>query len=1280
MIDSGASGSVISHDFAKRHSLPRRCKSTPVPILAVDDRPIATGLITQDVTTQLTVQNHIEMISLSIVSVSYPIILGLDWLRRHNPDIDWGRMQLTLHCCRDLGSAPTRTHALSADDVSTSRADNPSLATSSSNSWDGFGRSATSRPGADGFGRPSSPVSRLSSHCSRIRTLTPKKFLQTIRTDNAAISAFTFDPKTSTVTSELDDALHNYYDAEPDPSEWDNIRESIPLPYRSFQDTVFNPKEFDHLPPHRPYDVDIELEPGKIPPFGPLYRLSAEERDALAKHLADNLKRGHIRRSTSQCAAPVLFTRKKTGELRLCVDFRKLNAITRKNRYPLPLVNDLLDRVQGAKIFTILDLKSAYSHVRIKEGDEWKTAFRTPLGLFEHLVMPYGLTNAPAAFQSFIQDVLREHLDVFCVAYLDDILIFSRTPEEHEQHVRLILEKLRDAKLYANPRKCDWHKTSVEFLGYIIGADGVSMNPKKLSTITDWPEPETVKDVQSFLGFANFYRRFIPHFSRIVLPLTALTQKTSPFVFGQEQRNAFLELKEAFLNAPVLRHFDPLVPCTVFTDASDFALSGVLHQPDESGDLHPVAFYSRKFTPAEINYDVHDKELLAIVDTFRDMRAWVLGSPHTISVVCDHRNLEYFMASQVLNRRQARWAMFLSDYDFQLTWAPGSENVADAPSRRPDFLPQRGDDVLTGQRRIVLTARHISPLYPPVEPSADVPPAYITAALTMLSLDSSDLLDRFKTAFAADDTWREAVANGSSDFSVQQDLVFHKGRLYVPPSLRLEILRSRHDVPSAGHPGRTRTTSLVMRDYSWPGASTYVRRYCEACDTCARIKAPRHKPYGLLHPLEIPDRPWRAITFDLIVKLPLSHGYDSILVVCDRLTRAAHFIPCNESIDAPRLAQLFLDRIFRYHGLPDSIVSDRGSVFVSNFWRALCTLLQVDVKASTAFHPQTDGLTERTNQTLETYLRAYCSYQQDDWVDYLPLAEFAFNNLENASTQQTPFFANFGYHPTFEPRLAEPSTVPAAADLAARLDVIHAELRAELAHSQQRQARYYDCHALPDPDFAPGRLVWLLRRNISTTRPSDKLDHRRLGPYPIERKVAPNAYLLRLPPYLSRLYPVFHVSLLEPYADPSLFHPHAQPLPFALPDDPVLHVTNVLDCRRVGQRYDYLTEYGHCPPDEHVWIPLYDLPSDDYVHELIDRFHRRNPRAPRPHPIVFQKPATYSDVPIPLPPATSAFEPPSRNPSPPLASSPYSALDYTSPAQTTLRSGRVSKPPVRLDL
>lgn len=419
--------------------------------------------------------------------------------------------------------------------------------------------------------------------------------------------------------------------------------------------------------------------------------------------------------------------------------------------------------------------------------------------------------------------------------------------------------------------------------------------------------------------------------------------------------------------------------------------------------LHPVAYYSRKFTPAEINYEVHDKELLAVVDSFRDMRAWLMGTAQPVSVICDHRNLQYFMTSHVLNRRQARWSMFLSEFDFKLEWGPGTQNVADAPSRRPDFVPKKGDDVLTIQNKALLSPYHLSNISPQ---STDSPAPATISGLTTLSIDNSELLQKFQAAYHQDTEWREALLRGDTSFQAQNDMVFHNGRVFVPQPLRTDILHQRHDCVLGGHPGRTRTVENVLRDYSWPGIYTYVRRYVAACDVCNRIKIPRHKPFGLLKPLDIPERPWKSISMDFIVKLPLSHGYDSIWVVCDRLTRAAHFIPCRENMSASELAWLFVDRIFRYHGLPDSIISDRGSIFVSNFWSALTSRLNISSRHSTAYHPRTDGLTERTNQSLETYLRGYCSYQQDDWVDYLPLAEFVFNNAENASTKQSPFYAN----------------------------------------------------------------------------------------------------------------------------------------------------------------------------------------------------------------------------------------------------------------------------------
>lgn len=415
----------------------------------------------------------------------------------------------------------------------------------------------------------------------------------------------------------------------PEPPPPADFLEHVPEKYHSYA-SVFSPVDVEKLPLHRDgFDMSIDPEDDQKPPFGPLYHLSALERQTLFDYIEDNLRKGFIRRSTSSAASPVLFVRKKTGELRLCVDYRGLNAITKKNRYPLPLLDDLLDRVQGCKVFSVIDLKNAFNLIRIREGDEWKTAFRTHLGLFEYTVMPFGLTNAPGTFQAYIQDTLRDLLDVVCVVYIDDILIFSHTQEEHDEHVKLVLERLRDAGLFANAKKCEFDRSEVEYLGYLIGADGVKMHSRKLETIANWPRPSSMRDIQSFLGFTNFYRRFIDNYARIVMPLNRLTKKSArdtPFEFPVDAVDAFESLKRAFLSEPVLRHFDPSLPSTLATDASDFAIAGVLHQPDADGLLHPVAFFSRKLSPAEINYEVYDKELLAVVESFRDMRAWLVGA------------------------------------------------------------------------------------------------------------------------------------------------------------------------------------------------------------------------------------------------------------------------------------------------------------------------------------------------------------------------------------------------------------------------------------------------------------------------------------------------------------------------------------------------------------------------------------------------------------------------------------------------------------------------------
>lgn len=777
---------------------------------------------------------------------------------------------------------------------------------------------------------------------------------------------------------------------------------------------VLSDVEADKLPPHRPSDLHITLQEGKMPPFGRLYSLSEPERKALKKYVEEQLKLNFIRPSASPAAAPVIFVKKKyNNELRLCVDYRGLNAITVKDRFPIPLVTDLVDAVQGSKVFSKIDLKHAYHLIRVAEGDEWKTAFRTPQGLHEYLVMPFGLANAPAAFQRYMELTLRTLLGVSVVCYLDDILVYSKDRRSAVADLRKVLELLGKAGLYARLPKCQFFQEEVEFLGYRINGNSIKMDPAKLSTVRDWPRPRNVRDVQSFIGFLNFYRRFVPGFSSLAAPLTDLTRGSIEFTCS-EQQCAFDHFKEVFTSAPFLTIFDPARPCTVVPDASSFALAAVLFQPEGDGRLQPVCYMSRKLRAAEKNYEIYDKELLAIVEAFRAWRAWLVGSPRKIRVRSDHKNLEYFRTTRLLNQRQARWSLFLSDFDFEIEHLAGKKNPADLPSRRADYAEQvdpQSSSVLLKPTLFVTTpptpllSSIVAPvgLHPPREGLATIEPD--SQAIAELLLKAWPLAKHLQQRFRLQDP----------DYSLDSTTNFYKykNKTYIPPSLRSRILFEHHDIAAAGHPGFNYTLELVNREFNWPHISKYVKRYVTSCDLCQRIKLVTHAPYGSLLSPPVPTTNWSSISIDFITKLSPSNDFTCIIVFVDRRSKRAHFITCSEDLNGAEFAQIFMEEVFRLHGLPSQIISDRGKQFVNALFVRLCSLLGITSSPSTAFHQRTNGQAERTIQTLEAYLRCYPDYLQDDWHKWLPMAEFACNNLVNSSTGISPFEADGVIRPRF---------------------------------------------------------------------------------------------------------------------------------------------------------------------------------------------------------------------------------------------------------------------------
>ncbi|KAJ1040699.1 hypothetical protein NDA10_002716 [Ustilago hordei] len=920
----------------------------------------------------------------------------------------------------------------------------------------------------------------------------------------------------------------------------------IPKPYQHLRD-VFDEVEADKLPHHTEHDLHLELIEGGKPPQGPLYLKGPKEMSELRRYLDENLEKGFIRPSKSPARSPVLFVPKKDGGLRLCVDYRGLNEITVKNRAPLPLIEEQLFLLRKARIYTKLDLRAAYNLIRIAKGDEWKTAFGTQLGLYEYLVMPFGLANAPAHFQSFINDIFRDIIGIYVVVYLDDFLIFSDTGEAHVKHVTEILTRLRSNRLFAKLSKCEFHTKTVEFLGYIIKPTGIEMDPEKVRTVKEWPMPESIHDIQRFLGFANFYRRFIAHFARIAKPLTALVkpiERFKKFELPEEAQQAFHKLIQAFTSAGVLQHFDYHLPTRLETDASDFAIAGVLKQEHE-GRWHSVAFYSRKMSSAEKNYEIHDKELLAV-------------------------------------------------------YRPGDKGG------EPDALTRRTDMQPAGEEQ----DHNVRQLLPPrvFKETADHDSLLVAPMISMESIASKGLKDLVKTFQPLDQELQEI--HRKKPFELKDDLWYSggsakevDGQSLSVEHLRFMVMTQCHDGITAGHVGRDATIKAAQRHYWWPNMTAWIADYVASCPVCARYKAPRHRPYGLLQPLATPDRPWGSISLDFIEGLPPSKKYDSktydsILVIVDRLTKFAILAPTHKTVTAKQTAVLLYGHMVRLFGYPDHMVSDRGRQFISGAWKAFAEQMGVRHSLSTAYHPQTDGQTERVNQVIEQYLRMYCNYEQNDWANLLDTAAFVYNNTVHNSIGVSPFFACYGWNPKAHPDIPQrlgvndPGRFEYLMDGKERCKYLQEQIR----EAQRRSVDQYN-RKHKDIEFKVGDMVYINRRNWKTRRPTPKLDTRFAGPYPVQERVGRRAYRITLPANL-RVHDVFHVSMLEPARTSSLPQRAEQPTIPSLPDEDLdFEVEALIDKRSHNGTTEYKVLWRGYSEEAASWEPVENLNCPDLIQE-----------------------------------------------------------------------------------
>ncbi|KAJ1574387.1 hypothetical protein NDA15_001031 [Ustilago hordei] len=950
LADTGAGLSIVSDSFISKYQIPTK----PIKTRSIHGVTGHQLSINSSASMQVSIGTHnLGVVEASVADTAdYDLILGFTELRRLKPTIQWDTGQLEFKT-QEQDRTPRRPpEAARAGDLTMRR---PTLHGNEFVSAERILQAAL-EDGPIGFMLLEEPPSSL--------------------------PAFGFVPTGADKGVEMEVEVDKVVTAA-----------DIPKPYQHLRD-VFDEVEADKLPHHTEHDLHLELIEGGKPPQGPLYLKGPKEMSELRRYLDENLEKGFIRPSKSPARSPVLFVPKKDGGLRLCVDYRGLNEITVKNRAPLPLIEEQLFLLRKARIYTKLDLRAAYNLIRIAKGDEWKTAFGTQLGLYEYLVMPFGLANAPAHFQSFINDIFRDIIGVYVVVYLDDFLIFSDTEEVHVKHVTEVLTRLRSNRLFAKLSKCEFHTKTVEFLGYIIKPTGIEMDPEKVRTVKEWPMPESIHDIQRFLGFANFYRRFIAHFARIAKPLTALVkpiERFKKFELPEEAQQAFHKLIQAFTSAGVLQHFDYHLPTRLETDASDFAIAGVLKQEHE-GRWHPVAFYSRKMSSAEKNYEIHDKELLAV-------------------------------------------------------YRPGDKGG------EPDALTRRTDMQPAGEEQ----DHNVRQLLPPrvFKETADHDSLLVAPMISMESIASKGLKDLVKIFQPLDQELQEI--HRKKPFELKDDLWYSGGRLVIPKVIM---------------PGRTNN---------------------------------RHSR-SAKEPLATPDRPWGSISLDFIEGLPPSKKYDSktydsILVIVDRLTKFAILAPTHKTVTAKQTAVLLYGHMVRLFGYPDHMVSDRGRQFISGAWKAFAEQMGVKHSLSTAYHPQTDGQTERVNQVIEQYLRMYCNYEQNDWANLLDTAAFVYNNTVHNSIGVSPFFACYGWNPKAHPDIPQrlgvndPGRFEYLMDGKERCKYLQEQIR----EAQRRSVDQYN-RKHKDIEFKVGDMVYINCRNWKTRRPTPKLDTRFAGPYPVQER------------------------------------------------------------------------------------------------------------------------------------------------------------------------------------
>eukprot|EP00731_Ephydatia_muelleri_P031382 Em0022g896a len=843
----------------------------------------------------------------------------------------------------------------------------------------------------------------------------------------------------------------------------------------------------------------------------PVRRLPPHRKEQVNKLLHEMQENDIIHPSSSPWASPIVLVQKKDESVRFCIDYRKLNAVTTKDAYPLPRIDDTLDTLCGSKWFSTLDLLSGYWQVEMSPEDRHKTAFCTPQGLFEFKVMPFGLCNAPATFQRLMDLVLAGLQWSKCLVYLDDVILLGTTFGEHLDNIRAVFDRIRQGGLKLRADKCCFLQRNVKYLGHLVGVDGLQVDPDKVGKVASWPVPQSAQQVQQFLGFANYYRRFIQGFAEVAKPLHRLTEHAVNFSWTAECQEAFENLRSRLTRAPILAFPDYTLSFVLDTDASDLGIGAVLSQVSSLGQEQVVAYGSRLLSKAERNYSVTRRELLAVVTFTRLFRPYLLGRCFTVRT--DHSSLQWIQNFKEPEGQLARWLEQLQEYDFEVIHRKGrNHNNADALSRLSEGdSPQSNNITVVSIDSPVVEKRKVMR----EEQLQDDVVGPVLKAVESDLLPKKDELKQFSIGTRRlFQLWDQLKVKGGV---LHRNFVGTKEvrpclQLVVPMSQRKIVLAELHEGVTGGHLGQEKTLMKLKERFYWPGHWNDVQNWCNTCAACISRKTPAPKQRASLQSILV-GQPMQLVAVDILGPLPESgNGNSYILVVGDYFTRWMEAYPIQNQ-EAVTVAQKLVDEIFCRFSVPEQLHSDQGRQFESAVIKEICNLLHIEKTRTTAYHPQSDGLVERFNRTLLSMLTTCGRSHPFEWEDHIRKVCFAYNTSVQATTGYSPFFLMFDRQARLPIDLmygtecgnSVTKTVPEyVTKLSEAFVEAYAAVRDTMGAKLQRQKEFYNKKVHGDP-HKPGDFVLLFNPAVPKGG-SRKFHSPWTGPFKIVERVSEATY------------------------------------------------------------------------------------------------------------------------------------------------------------------------------